>query len=202
MREYQKVTAACLHCEKSLVLRCDRDIGRKKFCSHACRHLFMRTKAGPAFPTFREARKCEKCGIDYIAKVKKQQYCSTRCASLVIGKRSRRRNNDLRSHLKRLLIYKGRKHLSLQSLIDLHESQQGKCALTGLAMTWETDSGRVATNVSIDRISSYAGYVEGNVQLVCRIANIMKNALPQSEFIELCRKIIETSDAKSDSPPT
>ena len=36
---------SCLHCNKELVLKCTRDITRKKFCSHSCRQLY-RWKTG------------------------------------------------------------------------------------------------------------------------------------------------------------
>lgn len=114
----------------------------------------------------------------------------------VVGPRVRARNSDLKSHLKRLLIYKGRKsHLSLEYLLGLYEQQGGLCALTGMKMTWGMGLRYVPTHVSIDRIDSFGSYTPDNVQLVCRIANSMKLNLGQSEFIKLCRKIVERSDA-------
>ena len=61
-------------------------------------------------------------------------------------------------------------------------------------MTWEVLNGKVPTNLSLDRIDSSQGYTEDNVQLVCRIVNIMKNDLSVDEFVGWC-KLIEVHNA-------
>lgn len=48
--------------------------------------------------------------------------------------------------------------------------------------------------LSIDRIDSSRGYVEGNIQLVCHAVNLAKNSWPQDVFIDLCRKIVKKAD--------
>ena len=48
-------------------------------------------------------------------------------------------------------------------LYKLWEKQNGLCALSGIPMTYYFDSGRVPTNVSVDRINSNLGYIEGNL---------------------------------------
>jgi hypothetical protein len=58
-------------------------------------------------------------------------------------------------------------------------------------MTYLAGNGRVATNISIDRIDSSAGYVRGNVQFVCDVVNRMKQDLPQNEFFVWCRRVLE-----------
>ncbi len=181
-------------CGTPLLFQSDRDRTRKKFCSTECRDDSLRGRR--AVPEFREARACAKCGIDYIAVVKKQQFCSTRCSQQVIGHRARlRSNHDVRAHLKRLRTRPDRASLSIDFLHDLYKKQEGRCALTGIAMTWGMFQGRVKTHISLDRIRSYEGYTEDNVQLVCRIANLMKLDTAQNEFVELCRKIVEKADA-------
>lgn len=45
------------------------------------------------------------------------------------------------------------------------------------------------TTASLDRIVSTKGYVEGNVQWVCKMVNIMKNVYDQEDFINMCKKI-------------
>ena len=184
----------CETCAAPLVLQNTRDLGRKRFCSPRCKGL---SQAGRrAVPKFSEARKCVKCGIDYIAAAKRQRYCSARCSGYVSTVRKLIRDNSLKSHLGRLRRYPGRGGLSQDFLEQLFKRQDGKCALSGIVMTWDIRSGRVQTNISLDRISSYAGYAEDNVQLVCRIVNIMKNNLGQLEFLDLCRKITERCNAK------
>jgi hypothetical protein len=80
--------------------------------------------------------------------------------------------------------------VSLDALETLWFAQQGKCALTGWPMTMELGNGVVQTNCSIDRIDSDKGYVVGNVQLVCRIANIAKSSLTTSDFANLCKAVV------------
>jgi hypothetical protein len=61
----------------------------------------------------------------------------------------------------------------------------------------ELANGVVQTNCSLDRIDSSIGYVVGNVQLVCRIANVSKNALSTDDFINLCQAVLEQNNAKN-----
>ena len=80
--------------------------------------------------------------------------------------------------------------ISIDALEALWFVQQGKCALTGWPMTMELGNGVIQTNCSIDRIDSKQGYVIGNVQLVCRIANIAKSSLSSSDFANLCKAVV------------
>lgn len=79
--------------------------------------------------------------------------------------------------------------LTLDYLMYLWEKQNGKCALTGIPMTYKFYEGRVNTNLSVDRIDSTKGYNKNNVQLVCMAANQMKNDLSIEEFIEMCEAV-------------
>jgi hypothetical protein len=84
--------------------------------------------------------------------------------------------------------------LSLDALELLWRTQQGKCALTSWPMTMELANGVVHTNCSIDRIDSKYGYEVGNVQLVCRAANVAKNSLTHNEFLTLCCAVMENTN--------
>lgn len=84
--------------------------------------------------------------------------------------------------------------LDLEFLFYLWNKQSGKCALTGLPMTYKFYEGRVNTNLSIDRIDSSRGYTKDNVQLVCMVANQMKNDLSQDELFRICELIINNKD--------
>ena len=85
--------------------------------------------------------------------------------------------------------------MSLDALETLWIAQKGLCALTGWPMTMELGKGTVPTNCSIDRIDSSIGYVPGNVQLVCRAANVAKSNLMPSEFLALCKAVVTTHGA-------
>ena len=82
--------------------------------------------------------------------------------------------------------------LNLEYLLYLWSKQDGKCALTGIPMTYKFYEGRVNTNLSIDRIDSSKGYTKDNVQLVTMVANQMKNDLSVEELVEICKKLLET----------
>lgn len=63
-------------------------------------------------------------------------------------------------------------------------------------MTYAAGQGRVATNISLDRIDSTVGYVRGNVQLVCDIANRMKQDLTVDDLRLWCARILECTGEK------
>lgn len=60
-------------------------------------------------------------------------------------------------------------------------------------MTYKAGAGRVNTNISIDRIDSSVGYVRGNVQFVCDVANRMKQDLSHKELLVWCKKILDAA---------
>ena len=184
---------SCKFCGVKLVITKQRDIDRKQYCSFTCKSEFQKTISTKS-RIFSEARKCEGCGIDYIANQKVQRFCSKGCQARIGARRSLKKNNTLEDHLKRLLKRKDRKHLTVDFLTKVYESQNGLCSLTGVPMTWETLNGKVLTNISIDRVDSTICYQEQNLQLVCRIVNIMKNDLSLNEFIGWCR-LVEQNNA-------
>jgi hypothetical protein len=71
-----------------------------------------------------------------------------------------------------------RKHLHLRDLVDLWNKQEGRCAITGIPMTYRAERGEFFPyNVSIDRVvPKWEGgtYASENIQLVCKIANALK----------------------------
>ena len=76
--------------------------------------------------------------------------------------------------------------ITIEYLWELYLKQNRKCALTGVELYFNSRSGKTDGNISLDRIDSLKGYIEGNVQWVHKDANIMKNKLPQDRFIYLC----------------
>ena len=66
----------------------------------------------------------------------------------------------------------------------LYEEQGGLCAISGLEMATETNNKK---SLSIDRIDSSKGYIQGNVQLVCVIINEMKNEYSMELFMRECK---------------
>lgn len=86
--------------------------------------------------------------------------------------------------------------IDLGYLLRVYDQQAGCCAISGVPMTHVAGSGRVSTNISIDRIDSSVGYVRGNVQFVCDIVNRMKQDMSQSELYSWCKKILGHSGEK------
>lgn len=66
-----------------------------------------------------------------------------------------------------------------QYLLDLWEEQSGRCALSKLEMNLDQTSLKC---VSLDRKIQSIGYVRGNVQLVCRFANLAKHTHPDEDI--------------------
>lgn len=89
----------------------------------------------------------------------------------------------------------------------LWKQQNGKCALSGLPITFARGSAERSlgkTTASLDRIDSSSGYVENNLQWVHKAINNMKQSLTQEQFIYLCKtvaKFQETYDVGSPEIP-
>ena len=111
-----------------------------------------------------------------------------------------KRTKSVRSYLQYLRSKaqqrrKGEEVISLDALELLWSTQQGLCALTGWPMTMELANGVVPTNCSLDRVDSGSGYVVGNVQLVCRAANVAKSDMSTADFVKMCRAVVEKAHA-------
>lgn len=65
-------------------------------------------------------------------------------------------------------------------LFALWDKQEGRCAITKKQMVYKR---RSLYTVSIDRIDSTIGYIEGNVQLVCQAINLAKSTYSNDEII-------------------
>lgn len=73
---------------------------------------------------------------------------------------------------------------------QLWEKQNGLCAISKIPMTYELDSGRVYSNVSIDQIHQGKGYTEDNVQLVCSAVNQLKSDWNMDTVMYICKQIV------------
>ena len=108
--------------------------------------------------------------------------------------------NDINQQSKQ----KSRKVLiTRDDILDLYHKQNGLCALSGVRMTYifepRIKSERTThlnlnhhNNLSVDRINPDDDYNLKNIQLVCNIANIMKQRLQQDEFLFWCKRIGES----------
>lgn len=86
-------------------------------------------------------------------------------------------------------------NLTVQYLEDLYKKQQGLCALSGRKLTKysykQAKNKALEKNISLDRIDSSKGYIEGNVQWVHRDINWGKNAQSDKDFIQMCQEVVD-----------
>lgn len=78
-------------------------------------------------------------------------------------------------------------NLTTEYMYKLYLQQEGRCALSGAALTIEK---RTKDVLSIDQINAGGGYVEGNVQWVTWAVNRAKGDLSMPQFIELCAMVL------------
>lgn len=78
--------------------------------------------------------------------------------------------------------------VSIEFLWSLFLRQKRKCKLTGVDLKFSGLKGE--TTASLDRIDSLLGYTESNVQWVHKRVNRMKINIPQQEFIDWCKAVV------------
>lgn len=83
--------------------------------------------------------------------------------------------------------------IDLDLIKDLWNKQEGKCAISDIDMTYELDSGRVYSNVSIDQINPSKGYTKDNIQLVCMSINQLKSDFDMNTVFKICNGIISNA---------
>lgn len=83
--------------------------------------------------------------------------------------------------------------IAKEDLRNLWDQQGGKCAVTGLHMTYYPRAQRYSTglNASVDRIDSSGIYSQGNVRLVCSRVNMMRAAGEDADLMWWCKQILE-----------
>jgi hypothetical protein len=79
--------------------------------------------------------------------------------------------------------------LTVDYLVELWETQQGKCYYTGCEMEWCAKSIE-KHGMSLDRLDPKAGYRKGNVVFCCYFVNTMKGSHTEQEFYEMMNHII------------
>jgi hypothetical protein len=103
---------------------------------------------------------------------------------------NQRRKNPLRfifrDAKKHAESYKREFSISLLDLETLLELQKGKCSLTGIQFD-------INNPPSLDRINSKIGYILSNIQLILIQVNRMKSDFNESDFVNMCKKIVAYS---------
>jgi uncharacterized protein (DUF2342 family) len=75
-------------------------------------------------------------------------------------------------------------------LWNLYLQQNKKCVLSGQDISLVRGKDTSIQTASLDRIDSSKGYVEGNVQWVHKVVNIIKNNLSDEDFLNWCCLIV------------
>lgn len=112
------------------------------------------------------------------------------CKKCGYRQKNARLSHNLKSYLG--LVISSKKHmckkknipfnLTVEYLIELYGKQQGKCFYTDRIMTHDRGKGHNPNSLSVDKIVSAKGYVEGNIVLCTSQANLVKNDLTIEEI--------------------
>lgn len=79
--------------------------------------------------------------------------------------------------------------VSLDELMEMFGKQEGKCAVSGLTMTWR--QGEIKpTSITIDRIDPDKGYELSNVRLVCYAVNMLKGRGTDEDMFEIALAVV------------
>ena len=84
-------------------------------------------------------------------------------------------------------------NITLEDLLQKWGDQQGRCAVTNMAMTFSPKSLKLGTglNVSVDRINPEQNYTPKNVRLVCHRVNVMRSSGDDSDLVWWCQQIMQ-----------
>lgn len=121
--------------------------------------------------------------------IRKDNYLATRLYRLQKDK-EHKTNNPVSKILKQAKETAKRKNLEF-NLTEKDIILQTHCKYLGIPLTNILGQGVIWDNYSIDRIDSSKGYIKGNVEIISRKANTMKNMASQEELLIFARNILK-----------
>jgi hypothetical protein len=186
---FRNIGRTCEYCEAPLLLRSTRDVERKHYCSRSCQAKSAGRARSDLDANDRRVHRCKRCQKLFI-RVGRQYYCGRACQKAVQYLSAVSRQNTVEGFLRRLVGPVHRPNIDAADLLRIYDAQKGRCALSGVQMTFLHGAGRQLTNISIDRKNPTAGYVIENVQLVCLAANQMKSTMTNDQLVSWCRAIL------------
>ena len=92
-------------------------------------------------------------------------------------------------------------NVSIEYLWELFEAQKGLCSYTGKKITLPVNVRQLRREgnemiASLDRIDNSKGYIEGNLQWLCKRINYMKHTMNDEYFLTWIKLIYEFKNLK------
>jgi ribosomal protein S27E len=174
-----------IYCEKTCTLAANR---KMRIENYAAGRETRRIKGARFFPA-----KCSVCGDIFQPTGGHDSLCV-----LCKQKRERWTENVVSSLLRSAKIRKGSAGFDLTRtwFEETWTKQDGRCAISGVAMTRVRQSGsgniwgQDGTKVSLDRINHDGPYSMANTRLVCVIVNLMRHRMTDDQLLQWCERII------------
>ncbi len=89
--------------------------------------------------------------------------------------------------------------VTLDQLMVIWESQGGRCAISGIVMTWA--QGRLLpTSITLDRKDPSKGYSADNIRLLCHAVNSFRGLMTDAEMLTMARAIVDSMSKTSREP--
>lgn len=140
---------------------------------------------------------CKKCQNYFTSRSRSVKYC--------VGKILAWFYNDLKRGAKvRNLEFL----LTKEDLSSIFEKQEYNCYYSGIQLEIclyhhkNRSEGRINTTASIDRLDSTKGYTVDNIVFCHKKINIMKGAILEREFVDICRLISNNTNKKDNTEPS
>lgn len=146
----------------------------------------------------KKRRNCLNCEKLFTARSGVHKYCCANCkgqykykdGSTTTESQYKNISGNWNRYFDRLLGKGRRGVLSRQDLLKQLEHQKGLCALTGIPLTCQLETGvKFNNNASIDRIEAGGSYAPDNIQLVCAAVNGFRVNTSIDEFIWYCEQV-------------
>lgn len=143
------------------------------------------------FPPGRRQRQlvCRSCFLAAMPRKSAEQQKERKYANITNYFRSI--NSHIKNRCKKMNIDYD---INAQDLINMYQKQNQRCKLSNMRMEIQNQNKKITP--SVDRINPKGGYTLDNIQLVCRIVNVMKSDNSEEDFIQICHCVSEAKNRK------